>query len=228
MRNIGLLLVLLAAFSSAQNRIMHFFLKDGTIDSIYCSHVDTAVGITFGKTKFSVGVVDTVNGSPQRSVLGFCTGEIDSITFDFIGGAPYKFTKSPAPNQVYHIGDTIPLQWQMNPSCAGEKAFFEMSIDGGAHWNNLTNRTCYMMYRDSGAVGDDTLCTGITYWPWPYVRTGGVLVGTWRLTITNPMVKPDVAPQFNPISDAVMVRIKDFDIDDIEHVSKTSLFSIKP
>jgi hypothetical protein len=190
--------------------------------------VDTAVGITFGKTRFSVGVVDTVDGFPKRSVMGFCTGEIDSITFDFIGGPPYSFIHSPAPNQIFHVGDTIPLQWQMNPSCAGEKAFFEMSIDGGAHWNSLTNRICYMMYRDSGAVGDDTLCTGIAYWPWPYVRTGGVLVGTWNLVIANPMVLPDVATQFNPVSDAVMIRIKDYEINDIEHASKTSLFSIKP
>ena len=207
---------------------MHFYLKDGTMDSIYCSHVDSAVGITFGKTKFSVGVIDTVNGSPQRSVLGFCTGEIDSITFDFIGGPPYKFTKSPAPNQVYHVGDTILLQWQMNPTCAGEEAFFEMSIDGGANWTSLTQRTCFMMYRDSGAAGNDTLCTGIAYWPWPYVRIGGGLLGKWRLVITNPMVKPDVAPQFSPISDAVIVRIKDNTITDLEHECKTPVFSIQP
>jgi hypothetical protein len=228
MRIIGLILLIAAAFTSAQTRVMHIHMKDGTTDSIYCSRIDADSGITFDKRKMNLRVSDTVNGIPFQSVLWFCTGQIDSITFDFIGGPLYKFIKNPAPNQIFHIGDTITLQWEFNPLFAGESARFDMSIDGGAVWNCLTQKACYMMYRDSGYIGPDSLCPGIPYWPWPYVRTAGGLVGTWQLVITDPMVLPDVDPTFTPISDAVIIRIKDNNIDDIEHECWTPMFSIKP
>lgn len=107
MRIIGLLMLITAAFTSAQTRVMEIHLKDGTTDSIYCSRLDVDAGITFKKREMNVGVVDTIHGFPVRSVLWFCTGQIDSITFDSIASPPpEEFTKSPAPNQ--RVSNTIP------------------------------------------------------------------------------------------------------------------------
>jgi hypothetical protein len=107
MRIIGLIMLIAAAFTSAQTRIMDIHMKDGTTDSIYCSRMDADVGVTFSKTKMEVGVVDTFDGIPYRSVLWFCTGQIDSITFDSIASPPPAgFNKSPAPNQ--RVSNTIP------------------------------------------------------------------------------------------------------------------------
>jgi hypothetical protein len=108
MRIIGIIILIAVAFTSAQTRIMHIHLKDGTTDSIYCSRLDADIGVIFSKTKMRVAVIDTMdNGSLNRSVLWFCTGQIDSITFDSIGGpSPAGLAKFPAPNQ--QVSNTMP------------------------------------------------------------------------------------------------------------------------
>ncbi len=86
-----------------------------------------------------------------------------------------------------------------------------------------------MMYRDSGYVEPDTInCKDIPYAPWPYVRTSGRLVGSWQVVIWDPMTLPDVVPVFSPVSDSVIIRIKDNDTNHVEHECRTPVFSVKP
>lgn len=101
MRIVGFTIILLitAAFIPAQTPIMHIHMKDGTIDSISSNRLNAGVEVTFSKTKMILGVIDTVNYVPVRSVLWFCTSQIDSITFDANPAEAAALSKYPASDQ---------------------------------------------------------------------------------------------------------------------------------
>jgi hypothetical protein len=99
MRSICLIILILTAFSWADPvppppRLMHIYMKDGTVDTASCSRIDPDVGITFfqGGMRMKVGLKDPLNpdaAPPQfdRSNLWFYTNQIDSITFDIMAPA---------------------------------------------------------------------------------------------------------------------------------------------
>ncbi len=98
MRSIGLIIVIIAAFTWAEEtppppRIMNIYMKGGAVESVLCSRLDPDVGVTFveNSTKMKVGVRDLVDPTIELydlSTLWFCTSQIDSITFDLIGPPP--------------------------------------------------------------------------------------------------------------------------------------------
>jgi hypothetical protein len=95
MRSIGLVILAAVAFIWAEEPpppyIMHIYMKDSTSDSLDCSRLDTATGVTFDRFNIKVGILDPdimdpVTGAVWKGSRVYCLNQIDSITFT--GGPP--------------------------------------------------------------------------------------------------------------------------------------------
>jgi hypothetical protein len=92
MRSIGLLLLILVAFTSAEPpppQVMNVYMKDNTAnESFWCSEIDPAVGVTFDRTqmRIEIRIIDpNTLAETNRYARFFCLSQIDSITFSLAG-----------------------------------------------------------------------------------------------------------------------------------------------
>jgi hypothetical protein len=204
------------ALQAQTQRMLKIYQHSGAIDTTSLSRIDS---VTFGNNQ-TIFIMHL----KADTIKMIAIDQIDSMFWPYKDGPAYQITQ-PTAGQIFHVGDSVTVKWNYIPSHAGDKAYFQMSINGGLNWKWLTNLVCYMMYRDSTMAG--LPCYGGTnYVAWPYVVTDGKYVGAYKFKISNPMSMPDkMADVFNPVSDSVVIRIHDY-VNTEQDVSP--MFSIKP
>jgi len=213
-----LLLLLALCFATLQAqgpRMLQISRHGGATDTVSFVRIDSTT--IANQTDFAIHL----NRGGKISVP---IDQIDSIMFPPIGGPAYEITQ-PSAGQVYHVGDSLIVQWNRNPFLCGIAGFI-MSTDAGKTWHGLTNEICFWI-RDNASLAGTPCCCGLNYAVWTYIETNGKYVGTWKFKISNPMSMPDsTVDHFNPISDSVIIRITDMHCGNESDDSE--LFSIKP
>jgi hypothetical protein len=145
--------------------------------------------------------------------------------FPYVGGPAYDIIQ-PTAGQVFHVGDSLVVQWYLNPRAAANNAALSISLDASKSWRMLISEMCWLIWVDSLRAGTPCILE-FNYPAWAYVVRDGKYLGTWKCKISNPISTPDpyITP-FNPISDSVVIKILDrhggYESDSSE------IFSIKP
>jgi len=213
------LLIIALCFAASQAQPPHFMQickHDGTTDTASFVRIDST---TIGN------LTDFVIHLNRGGAISVPIDQIDSILFPYVGGPAYKILQ-PIAGRVFHVGDSVTVQWVINPRVAFGVTGFVMSTDAGKTWHGLTNVLCFMIRIDSSRAGAPCF-GGMNYPAWPYVTVNGKLIGTWKFKISNPMSMPDTTvDHFNPISDSVIIRVGDMHGGMITVDSE--IFSIKP
>ena len=105
-------------------RMVKIHTHDGAIDTTSISRIDSVT--IANQSSYDMHLT-------TGAVKSFPIGQIDSIVFPYINGPVFEITQ-PTKGQVYHVGDSLTLQWNFNPDAVGSFAYLRMSIDGGHNW----------------------------------------------------------------------------------------------